>query len=41
MKEFRRLIDLTDDEIKFIINELLEPISISDIIRDATWDQID
>lgn len=30
---YRQIIDLTDDEIKFILNDILKPNSIRDIVR--------
>ena len=41
MLKYRKLTDLTDEEIKFAINDILHPVSIGEIKRDYKWDTID
>lgn len=41
MLKYRKLTDLTDEEIKFAINDILHPESIGEITRDYQWDTID
>ena len=41
MLKYRKLTDLTDEEIKFVINDILHPESIGEIVRDYQRDQID
>lgn len=41
MLKYRKLTDLTDEEIKFAINDILHPISIGEIKCDYKSEQID
>lgn len=41
MLKYRKLTDLTDEEIKFAINDIIHPESIGEIVRDYQWDTID
>lgn len=41
MLKYRKLTDLTDEEIKFAINDIIHPESIGEIERDYQRDQID
>ena len=41
MLKYRKLTDLTDEEIKFAINDIIHPVSIGGIKRDYKWDTID
>lgn len=38
--KYRELLDLTDDEIKYILTEIFHPVSIGEIRRDYTWNEI-
>lgn len=40
MLEYREFMKLTDDEIKFIINDMFEPDKICSIVRDARFNEI-
>ena len=35
--KYREFLDLTDDEIKYILTEIFHPVSIGEIRRDYTW----
>ena len=41
MLKYRKLTDLTDEEIKFAINDIIQPVYIGEIKRDYKWDTID
>ena len=41
MLQYRKLTDLTDEEIKFAINDIIHPVKIGEIKRDYKWDTID
>lgn len=41
MLKYRKLTDLTDEEIKFAINDIIHPESIGEIVRDGEYDTID
>ena len=41
MLKYKKLTDLTDEEIKFAINDIIHPKSIGEIKRDYRWDIID
>ena len=41
MLKYRKLTDLTDEEIGFAINDIIHPESIGEIKRDYQRDQID
>lgn len=41
MLKYRKLTDLTDEEIKFAINDIIHPVSIGEIVRDREYDTID
>ena len=41
MLKYRKLTDLTDEEIKFAINDIIYPESIGEIERDTEYDTID
>lgn len=38
--KYREFLDLTDDEIKYILTEIFHPVSIGEIRRDFTWNEI-
>jgi len=38
--EYRDFLDLTDDEVRFIINEIFKPIKIDNIGRSKEWREI-
>lgn len=41
MLKYRKLTNLTDEEIKFAINDIIHPVSIGEIERDYHRDEID
>lgn len=41
MLKYRKLTDLTDEEIKFAINDIIQSVYIGEIKRDYKWDTID
>ena len=40
MLKYRKFLDLTDDEIKFILTDIFHPVKIENINRSAAWDEI-
>ncbi|WP_120198400.1 hypothetical protein [Lacrimispora algidixylanolytica] len=38
--EYRDFLDLTDDEVSFIVNEIFKPIKIENINRSKAWREI-
>ncbi len=40
MLKYRDFLDLTDDEIRFILNDILQPTKIENIQRDTTFQEI-
>lgn len=39
MTRYREFLDLTDDEIKFILNDIFHPVKIENIQRDKDWNE--
>lgn len=39
MLKYRKFLDLTDEEIKFILNDIFHPVKIENIHRDKDWNQ--
>ena len=39
MLEYREFLDLTDEEIKFILTEIFHPVKIENIQRDKTYNE--
>lgn len=40
MLKYREFLDLTDEEIKFILTEIFNPVKIGSIERDKEWNEI-
>lgn len=40
MLQYREFLDLTDDEIKFILIDIFHPVKIENINRSAAWNEI-
>lgn len=38
--KYRDFLDLTDDEIRFIVNEIFKPVNIDNISRNSEWREI-
>lgn len=39
MMKYREFLDLTDEEIKFILNDIFHPVNVENIQRDKEWDE--
>ena len=37
--KYRKFLDLTDDEIKYILNDIFHPVKIENIQRDEKWNE--
>ena len=40
MLEYRKLVDLTDEEVRFILTDIFDAIKVDDIQRDDEWNTI-
>lgn len=40
MLKYREFLSLTDEEVRFILNEIFQPVKVENIKRDKEWNEI-
>lgn len=40
MLKYREFLSLTDEEVRFILNEIFQPVKVENIKRDKKWNEI-